>query len=453
MKLSVVILAAGRGKRMRSALPKVLQPLGGEPMLRHVIRGVQPLSPDQTVVVIGHGGEAVRDAFADDGLIWAEQREQLGTGHAVMQALPDIPDDHVVLVLYGDVPLVTAETQEQLAEAATDAVAVLSAEVADPAGYGRIVRDPEGGVRGIVEHKDAGPEELAIREINTGLLAAPAKRMKDWLSRTDSNNAQGEYYLTDIIAMAAGEGYPVRGILAGDAAETQGINNRLQLAEAEAILRRRRAHALLADGVTLADPARIDIRGDLNCGRDVFIDVNAVFEGRVTLGDEVRIGPGCVIRDSEIGPGAVIEAHSVVEGARIGARGRVGPFARLRQGTRLAEATRIGNFVETKNIAMGEGSKANHLSYLGDAHIGRDVNIGAGTITCNYDGANKHQTVIGDRVFIGSDSQLVAPVSIGDGATIGAGSTISKEAPAGELTLSRAKQKTLEGWKRPTKTK
>ncbi|MDQ2069718.1 bifunctional UDP-N-acetylglucosamine diphosphorylase/glucosamine-1-phosphate N-acetyltransferase GlmU [Natronospira bacteriovora] len=451
MKLSVVILAAGRGKRMRSALPKVLQPLGGEPLLAHVIEGARPLSPEQTVVVIGHGAEAVREAFGEAPLHWAEQHEQLGTGHAVMQALPQIPDDHVVLVLYGDVPLVSPATQKALVEAATDSVAVLTAELPDPSGYGRILRNSEGLVEGIVEHKDASPEQRGIREINTGLLAAPAGRLRDWLSRVGNDNAQGEYYLTDIIALAASDGVPVRGVVAHDDSEIQGVNNRIQLAEAEAILRGRRAQALMEDGVTLADPTRIDIRGRVECGRDVFIDANVLLEGEVQLGDGVHIGPGCVIRNSQIAAGTVIDAHTVLEQARVGSDARIGPFARLRPGSHLAARARIGNFVETKNVELGEGSKVNHLSYIGDATVGRDVNVGAGTITCNYDGANKHQTIIGDGAFIGSDTQLVAPVTVGAHATIGAGSTINKDAPAGELTLSRSKQKTLEGWKRPQK--
>ncbi|WP_445376061.1 bifunctional UDP-N-acetylglucosamine diphosphorylase/glucosamine-1-phosphate N-acetyltransferase GlmU [Natronospira proteinivora] len=451
MKSAVVILAAGRGKRMNSRQPKVLQPLGGEAMLAHVLAGAAPLAAGKTVVVIGHGADAVRSAFADQDLAWAEQSEQLGTGHAVVQALPHIPDDHVVLVLYGDVPLVTSQTQQALVEAACDSVAVLTAEMQDPTGYGRILRDTQDNVRGIVEDKDASREEKAIREINTGLLAAPAAKLREWLSQVDCNNAQGEYYLTDIIAMAAEADYPVRGIVASDPEEIQGVNNRAQLAQAEAILRRRRAQAIMAQGVTLADPARIDIRGPLDCGRDVFIDANTVFEGQVTLEDDVYIGPGCVIRNSHLGPGVRVDAHSVIEEANIGAQARIGPFARLRPGSRLAGGTRVGNFVEIKNVRLGEGSKINHLAYVGDADVGRNVNIGAGTITCNYDGANKHQTVIGDGAFIGSDSQLVAPVIIGENATIGAGSTISKDAPAGELTLSRARQKTLAGWKRPTK--
>ncbi|WP_406672087.1 bifunctional UDP-N-acetylglucosamine diphosphorylase/glucosamine-1-phosphate N-acetyltransferase GlmU [Natronospira sp.] len=451
MKLSVVILAAGRGKRMRSRLPKVLQPLGGVPMLGHVLEGCAALNPDQTLVVVGHGGDAVRSAFADEAIVWVEQAEQLGTGHAVDQALPEIPDDHVVLVLYGDVPLVSEATQRRLAEAAGDAVAVLTAEMPDPSGYGRILRDQSGAVTGIVEHKDASPEQRKIREINTGLLAAPARQLKDWLARVDADNAQGEYYLTDIIAMAADEGFPVKGIASQVPGEIQGINNRTQLAEAEAILRHRRTEALMADGVTLADPSRVDVRGSLRCGQDVFIDVNTVFEGEVVLGDNVRIGPGCVIRNSCLSAGTVVDAHCVLESMEAGEQARIGPFARLRPGTRLGIGTRIGNFVETKNLSLGERSKINHLSYVGDARVGNDVNVGAGTITCNYDGANKHQTVIEDGAFIGSDTQLVAPVTVGRDATIGAGSTIRKDAPAGELTLSRSKQTTIKGWKRPVK--
>lgn len=451
MNLSVVILAAGRGKRMHSRHPKVLQPLGGEPMLRHVLAGCEPLEAAQTLVVVGHGAAAVEAAFAGESLLWVEQVEQLGTGHAVAQALPKIPDEHAVLVLYGDVPLVSPDTQRQLAEAASGAVAVLTADMPDPSGYGRILRDHKGQVSGIVEHKDASPEQLGITEINTGLLAAPAAKLREWLARVDSDNAQGEYYLTDIIAMAAAERYPVLGIPAVDPEEIQGVNNRRQLAEAEAILRERRTAALMDAGATLADPLRVDVRGRLSCGHDVFIDVNTVFEGTVRLADDVHIGPGCVIRDTDIGCGTRIAAHSVIDNARIGARVRIGPFARIRPGTDLADSTRIGNFVETKNLTLGEGSKINHLSYVGDAQVGRDVNVGAGTITCNYDGANKHLTVIGDGAFIGSDTQLVAPVTIGANATIGAGSTINQDAPPGELTLTRSRQKTIEGWQRPVK--
>lgn len=451
MKLSVVILAAGRGKRMNSRFPKVLQRLGGEPMLSHVLAGARALDPAQVITVIGHGAEDVMAWYREGAPEWVHQTEQLGTGHAVMQALPAIPDDHVVLVLYGDVPLVSVATQKALAGAATDAVAVLTAKVDDPAGYGRIVRRGDGGVAAIVEDKDASEEQKRIDEINTGLLACPAGKLKEWLGRVGNDNAQGEYYLTDIIAMAASDDYPVRGVIAADPGETQGINNRRQLADAERLLQARRTDALMVAGVTLADPSRVEIRGRLDCGRDVFIDVNTVFEGDVELGDEVHIGPGSVIRDSRIGDGTVVEAHSILESATLATGCNVGPFARLRPGTELADGARIGNFVETKNLVLGEGSKVNHLSYLGDARVGRGVNVGAGTITCNYDGANKHLTEIGDNAFIGSDSQLVAPVRIGAGATIGAGSTISRDAPDGELTLSRSRQKTVEGWKRPKK--
>jgi len=436
---------------MRSRLPKVLQPLGGEPLLGHVIAGAAPLQPAQILVVVGHGAEQVEQAFAGQDLHWIEQAEQLGTGHAVMQALPEIPDDHVVLVLYGDVPLVSPQTQRHLVDAAAQGMAILTARLPDPSGYGRILRDGQGQVSGIVEHKDATDSQRAIQEINTGLLAAPAARLKEWLSQVSNDNAQGEYYLTDTIAMAASAGLPVAGILATDPGEIQGVNNRAQLAEAEAVLRQRRANELMEHGATLADPRRIDIRGTVDCGQDVFIDVNVVLEGNVSLADDVHIGPGCVLRNCSIGPGTVIDAHSVLESARVGKAAHIGPFARLRPGTRLSDKTRIGNFVETKNLQLGEGSKVNHLSYLGDATVGRNVNVGAGTITCNYDGANKHQTIIEDGAFIGSDTQLIAPVTVGENATIGAGSTINKSAPPGELTLSRSRQKTLTGWTRPEK--
>lgn len=452
MRLSVIILAAGQGKRMRSLRPKVLQPLGGQPLLQHVLAGCAPLDPDETLVVVGHGAEQVQAAFADAPLRWCHQPEQLGTGHAVAQALPEIPDDHAVLVLYGDVPLVSTDTQRKLADAAAvGALALLTAKVEDPTGYGRILRDEQGRVRRIVEERDADAETRRIDEINTGLLAAPAARMRDWLSRVDRDNAQGEYYLTDIIAMAATEDYPIEAVVSPDPDETLGINDRRQLARAEQQFRRLRADALLDAGVTLADPRRIDIRGRVECGRDVFIDANVVLEGEIELGDEVHIGPGSVLRDVRLAAGTRVEAHCSLESVNAGRDCRIGPFARLRPGTDLADQARIGNFVETKNARIGESSKVNHLSYIGDAELGTEVNVGAGTITCNYDGANKHRTVIGDGAFIGSGTQLVAPISIGAGATIGAGSTLSENAPAGELTLSRARQKTIEGWTRPEK--
>ena len=453
MKLTSIILAAGQGTRMRSRLPKVLHPIAGRPMLGHVIAAAQALHSEAIHVVYGHGGETVKQVLAGENVRWVEQAEQLGTGHAVEQAMPEVPDDHTVLVLYGDVPLITGETLSRVAEAAGngEAVAVLTVELDDPAGYGRIVRSEGGQVRRIVEQKDASTEEQAIREINTGLLAAPAGRMKEWLARCENNNAQGEYYLTDIIAMAAGEGFPVKGVLAHDPDEVAGVNDRVQLARLERVYQSREAERLMRAGATLADPARVDVRGELSVGRDCSIDVNCVFEGRVVLGEGVRIGPNCLIRDSEIQDGAEILANSVLEEVKVGPETHVGPFARLRPGTVLARGAKVGNFVETKQAEIGEGSKVNHLSYVGDARLGRGVNVGAGTITCNYDGANKHLTVIEDDAFIGSDTQLVAPVTVGAGATLGAGTTLTQDAPAGQLTISRARQRTFANWERPTK--
>lgn len=452
MGLSVVILAAGQGKRMRSARPKVLQPLGERSLLSHCLQSARSLNPDHTAVVIGHGGDAVREAFPDADLHWAEQPQQLGTGHAVASALPEIGDDQTVLVLYGDVPLVRAETQARLAEiAGGDRLALLTTRVADPRGYGRILRDADGRVQRIVEERDADAETRRIQEINTGLLAAPATRLRQWLARVDNDNAQGEYYLTDVIAMAADEGLAVEAVVCEDPGETQGVNDRRQLAAAEAELRRRRAGELMEAGARLADPQRIDIRGTVTVGADVFIDTNAVLEGEIHLEDGTWIGPGSVLRDVHLGSGTVVDAHSVLESVRTGRDCRIGPFARLRPGTELADAARVGNFVETKKAQIGPGSKVNHLSYIGDARLGREVNIGAGTITCNYDGANKHHTEIGDGAFIGSGTELVAPLVIGPGATIGAGSTINKDAPEGQLTLTRVRQRSIEGWKRPEK--
>ena len=454
MTTSTIILAAGQGTRMRSGLPKVLQPLGGRPMLAHVLDTVSRLEDTRVYVVHGHGGERVQAAFQERQLQWVHQAEQLGTGHAVMQAMGRIADDDLVLVLYGDVPLMRLPTLTGLLNAARPgALALLTARVDDPAGYGRIVRGEGGSIQRIVEHKDASERERAITEINTGLLACPARKLREWLARLDNDNAQGEYYLTDIIGMAAGEGYPVEGIIVEDISEIHGINDRRQLAEAERILRERIADQLLAAGVTLADPSRIDVRGELRCGRDVFLDVNVVFEGEVELGDDVVIGPNCVIRNARIGSGTRIDAFSHIDSADIGRDARIGPYARLRPGAELADEVHVGNFVEVKKSRIGRGSKANHLSYIGDAEVGAGVNIGAGTITCNYDGANKHRTVIEDGAFIGSNSALVAPVIIGRNATVGAGSTISKNAPAGALTVSRARQTTIEGWQRPQKQK
>ncbi|MEO0996607.1 MAG: bifunctional UDP-N-acetylglucosamine diphosphorylase/glucosamine-1-phosphate N-acetyltransferase GlmU [Pseudomonadota bacterium] len=453
MKLSVIILAAGQGTRMHSARPKVLQTLAGKPLLGHMLDRARALGPDDICVVYGHGGDSVREALPDSDLRWALQAEQLGTGHAVQQALPDTPAGHQVLVLVGDIPLVQPATLQRLLDDADDGgVGVLTAELDDASGYGRIVRDAGGAVVRIAEDRDCSDAERALTEINTGVICCPRGRLAGWLDSLDADNAQREYYLTDIVAAAVADGVTVAGVTADTPEEVLGINDRLQLAEAERHWQRREARALLASGVTLADPARVDVRGRLSCGRDVFIDVNAVFSGDVTLGDEVSVGPGAVIRDSVVGAGTVIEAHSVIDGATLGERCRVGPFARLRPAALLADGARAGNFVEIKKSTIGRGSKVNHLTYIGDSDIGADVNVGAGTITCNYDGVNKHRTTIGDGAFIGSGVELVAPVEVGAGATIGAGSTIARPAPAEKLTVARSKQLTIDGWKRPTKT-
>jgi len=454
MSLSLVILAAGQGKRMKSDLPKVLQPLAGRPLLGHVLDTASGLEAAATCVVYGHGGEQVPQAFPGRTVQWVLQAEQHGTGHAVMQAMPHIADEDMVLVLYGDVPLVQLDTLARLVAAAgPESVAVLSVMLPDPTGYGRIVRDGTGRVVRIVEHKDANAKERAIHECNTGLLCAPAGRLRKWLAALRNDNAQGEYYLTDIIVMAVKDGLDVKAVVAPTAAEVMGVNDKLQLAELEAAYRRQRAQALMLAGVTLVDPARFDARGALEVGRDVFIDVNVVFEGTVRLGDRVRIGPNCVIRDADIGDDTTVFPNCVIDNAEIGPNCNIGPFARVRPTSRLAAGVHIGNFVEVKNSDIGAGSKANHLTYLGDTTIGSKANVGAGTVTCNYDGANKWRTEIGDRAFIGSGAMLVAPVKIGAGATIGAGSTITKDAPEDRLTLERSKQLTLPNWKRPEKQK
>ncbi|MGH8271682.1 MAG: bifunctional UDP-N-acetylglucosamine diphosphorylase/glucosamine-1-phosphate N-acetyltransferase GlmU [Gammaproteobacteria bacterium] len=452
MALSIVILAAGAGKRMRSAHPKVLATLAGAPLLAHVLATARALDPERIVIVYGHEGEALKVAFADADLLWANQRERLGTADALAAALPQLPQSGGVLVLCGDVPLLEAATLAPLAAAAgRDEFAVLSARYPDPTGYGRILRNASGEAVGIVEERDADADQRAIAEVNTGVIAAPIERVRKWLPRIGNDNAQGEYYLTDMLALAASDGVSVKAIEAADAAATRGINTRIELAAAETELRRRRARALMEAGVTLADPARIDIHGTLVCGRDVSIDANAVFEGRVELADGVRIGAGVVIRDAVVGAGTEIRPYCVIAGAQIGENAVIGPFARLRPGSVLAEETHIGNFVEVKNTKLGRGSKANHLAYLGDAEIGERVNVGAGVITCNYDGAEKHKTVIGDDAFIGSDCPLVAPVTIGAGATVGAGSTITEDVPAGTLALGRSRQTIVEGWERQRK--
>ena len=452
--LSVVILAAGEGTRMKSAMPKVLQPLAGRPLLQHVIDTARALAPAAIHVVYGHGGETVRTAVAGEEVSWTLQAERLGTGHALRQAMPQIPDTHRVLVLYGDVPLLKPATLGRLLRlTGPRQLALLTALLDDPHGYGRIVRGADGGVHKIVEEKDATRAQRAIRECNTGVLAAPARLLRGWLGRLRRNNAQGEYYLTDIIAMAVREQVAVRALVAPHASEVLGVNDRLQLAELEGIWRAQAARELMQGGMTLADPQRLDVRGTVRHGRDVFIDVNVVLEGTVILGDRTRIGAGCTIRDCEIGAGTEVLPHCVIEGARIGPDCRIGPFARLRPQAQLAASVHIGNFVEVKNAQLGESSKANHLAYVGDAHVGTRVNIGAGTIVANYDGATKNLTVIEDDVHTGSNSVLVAPITIGAGATIAAGSTVTHAVPPGKLTIARARQTTVEGWQRPVKTK
>ena len=449
--VSVVVLAAGQGKRMHSALPKVLQPLAGQPLLEHVVRAARALKPAGIHVVYGHGGEQVREAFAGQpDLHWALQAEQLGTGHAVVQAMPAIPDDHRVLVLCGDVPLIRAQTLERLVGDGGN-LAVLTAKLADATGYGRVLRNGNGKVTRIVEHKDATDDERRVNEINTGLIAFDARALRRYLGNLKNDNAQREYYLTDVIGMAVADHVDVDGIVAEQATEVLGINDRAQLATAERALQRRLAADLMARGVTLADPDRIDVRGEVTVGRDVFIDVGAVLEGKVVLGDRVHIEPYAVVRNCTLGADTVVHPYSVLEGSAAGDDCEIGPFTRLRPGTVLSGHVKVGNFVEMKNSHVAPHSKVNHLTYVGDATVGTKVNIGAGTITCNYDGANKHRTVIGDNAFIGSGTMLVAPVEIGADATIGAGSTITKDAPAGELTLERSKQVTISGWQRPKK--
>lgn len=450
--MDVVILAAGKGTRMRSALPKVLHPIAGRPMLAHVIDTARALEGGRTCVVIGHGGDEVRAALDAPGLRWTLQSPQLGTGHAVLQALPQLSEEGVAVVLYGDVPLIGASTLVRLEAAAAGArLALLTVTLDDPTGYGRIVRNEAGEVVRIVEQKDATPEELAVREVNTGILVAPVVRLREWLPRVGDDNAQGEFYLTDIVALAVQDGIPVVTVQPDAEWETLGVNSKQQLASLERLHQRNHASRLMEEGVTLIDPARIDVRGTLQCGRDVEIDVNCVFEGDVVLGDNVRIGANCVIREAHIGSDTRVAPFSLIESTRTGEACVLGPYARTRPGTELGDDVHLGNFVEVKNSRIASHSKANHLSYVGDSDVGSRVNIGAGTITCNYDGANKHRTVIEDDAFIGSDSQLVAPVRVGRGATIAAGTTLTRDAPAEQLTVSRTKQLSVRGWKRPTK--
>jgi len=449
--MNIVILAAGQGKRMHSNLPKVLHPLAGKALVSHVIDTARSLSPRKLCLVYGHGGDVVRSTLAAPDLSWALQEPQLGTGHAVQQALPFLDEVGTTLVLYGDVPLIQADTLKRLVQAAEGGLAILTVELADPHGYGRIVRNAAGQVVRIVEQKDASAEERRIREINTGIMAMPTSHLGEWLGRLSSNNAQNEYYLTDIVGMAVDAGLPVRTANPSHEWEVLGVNSKVQLAELERVAQRGMAETLMEQGVRLADPARIDVRGTLKCGRDVFIDVNCVFEGDVVLDEAVEIGPNCVLKNARIGAGSRLAAFTHIEDAVVGADGMIGPFARLRPGTELAEDVHVGNFVEIKKSRIAAHSKANHLAYIGDATIGSRVNVGAGTITCNYDGANKYQTIIEDDAFIGSDTQLVAPVTVGRGATLGAGTTLTRDAPPDTLTISRARQTSIPGWKRPMK--
>jgi len=449
--LNVVILAAGQGKRMRSRLPKVLHRLAGRPLLAHVIATARALKPARICVVYGHGGEQVPQALAADDVTFVRQQPQLGTGHALAQTVPHLGDAGLTLVLYGDVPLIGEETLGAMIAGGGDRLTLLTAELEDPAGYGRILRNKRGSITAIVEEKDASPEQRKLREINTGIMALPTGRLPDWTARLSNRNAQREYYLTDVVPLAVADKVAVASVKARAEWEILGVNSKQQLARLERIHQREIAARLMDAGVTLADPERIDVRGTLSCGADVRVDVNCVFEGTVKLGDGVEIGAHCVVRDAEIGTGTRIEPFSHIDTARIGTGCRIGPYARLRPGAQLAAEVHIGNFVEVKEADIGERSKANHLAYIGDATVGRDVNIGAGTITCNYDGANKHRTVIEDDVQIGSDVQLVAPVTVGRGATIAAGTTVWQPAPAGELTVNEKTQATKPGWKRPQK--
>ncbi|WP_419812437.1 bifunctional UDP-N-acetylglucosamine diphosphorylase/glucosamine-1-phosphate N-acetyltransferase GlmU [Bacterioplanoides sp.] len=453
MTLAVVTLAAGKGSRMKSDLPKVLHPLAGQPMLAHVLASAAQLGEAKQHVVIGHGAEKVREQIRGFDVSWAMQTEQKGTGHAVAQAMPEVDSEATVLVLYGDVPLIQTDTLQKLLDETHQGqnLALLTVELADPSGYGRIVRDAADNIQAIVEHKDATAEQHQIREVNTGILAVSARLLNEWLPKLSANNAQGEYYLTDIIAMAVDHGVAVRAIHPHNEYEVQGVNDRLQLAELERVFQRQQADELMRQGVSLADPARIDIRGSLTVGADVRIDVGCVFEGDVTLADGVHIGPYCVIKNAVVGAATQVESHSLIDQANVAADCTVGPFARLRPGAELADGAKVGNFCEVKKAVIGPGSKVNHLTYIGDAEIGANANIGAGTITCNYDGVNKFKTEIGDNAFIGSNSSLVAPVKVGADATVAAGSVVTKEVADGELAVARGKQRNVSGWQRPVK--
>lgn len=451
MKLGIVVLAAGQGTRMKSELPKVLHRLAGKALLQHVLETANQLNPDRVVVVHGHGGDMVQQAFTGQDVIWVEQERQLGTGHAVLQALPSLVGMDQILVLYGDVPLIKLETLVGLIEQTTSDLGLLTVVLDDPSGYGRIIRDEAGNVLRIVEQKDATPGELETTEINTGIMLLGREKLAQWLANLSSDNSQGEYYLTDVIAMAVADGVAIHIAHPQHPVEAEGVNDRAQLADLERYLQAKRARALMDEGVSLADPARFDLRGELTVGRDVWLDVNVIIEGKVSLGDEVSVGANTVLRNVRIADGVTIKENCVVEDAVIEQSCHIGPFSRIRPGTELATGVHVGNFVEIKNAHIAAGSKINHLSYIGDTDMGTNVNIGAGTITCNYDGANKHRTTIGDDAFIGSNTALVAPVSVGEGATIGAGSTINKNAAANKLSLTRAKQLTLDGWQRPKK--
>ncbi|WP_407546916.1 bifunctional UDP-N-acetylglucosamine diphosphorylase/glucosamine-1-phosphate N-acetyltransferase GlmU [Vibrio parahaemolyticus] len=453
MKFSAVILAAGKGTRMHSNMPKVLHTLAGKPMVKHVIDTCTGLGAQNIHLVFGHGGDQMQTTLADETVNWVLQADQLGTGHAVDQASPRFEDDEKILVLYGDVPLISPETIENLLDAQpTGGIALLTVMLDNPTGYGRIIRK-NGPVVAIVEQKDASEEQKQIKEINTGVMVATGGDLKRWLSGLNNNNAQGEYYLTDVIAAAHDEGRAVEAVHPVNAIEVEGVNDRAQLARLERAFQSMQAQKLLEQGVMLRDPARFDLRGELQCGMDCEIDANVIIEGNVSLGDNVIIGTGCVLKDCEIDDNTIVRPYSVIEGATVGEECTVGPFTRLRPGAELRKDAHVGNFVEVKNARIGEGSKANHLTYLGDAEIGQRTNIGAGTITCNYDGANKFKTIIGNDVFVGSDSQLVAPVTIADGATIGAGTTLTKDVEEGELVITRVKERKITGWQRPVKQK
>lgn len=451
--LSVVILAAGKGTRMYSDLPKVLHPIAGKPMVKHVIDTVKHLNARQINLIYGHGADLLKERLADEPVNWVFQAEQLGTGHAMQQAAPFFADDENIMMLYGDTPLIQQSTLERLiAQKPENGIALLTVKLENPTGYGRIIRE-NGSVVAIVEQKDASAEQLKIQEINTGVMVASGASFKKWLGNLNNNNAQGEYYITDVIAMANEDGFQVQAVQADEFMEVEGANNRLQLAALERFYQKKQAEKLLLAGVTLIDPSRFDVRGTVEHGKDVSIDVNVILEGDVKLGNNVKIGAGCVLKNVTVGDNVEIKPYSVLEDAVIGEKSAIGPFSRLRPGTQLAEGAHVGNFVEIKNAQVGKGSKVNHLTYVGDAEVGSNVNIGAGVITCNYDGANKFKTIIGDDVFVGSDSQLVAPVEIANGATIGAGSTITKNVAEGELVITRVAQKHIQGWQRPTKKK